>query len=143
MMNPSHKLHLCIEHALKQFQFVTEDQWNAKPNENKWSKKEVLGHLIDSCITNTRRFIVTQYEQNHTIVYSQNEWVNYQNYQSADYKELIELWRLMNRQLAKTIDHIPAHKLQYICVTKDPHTLEWLIDDYIQHMNHHLKQITG
>lgn len=143
MMNFSDRLRLTVEHAVKQFQLLNEEQWNAKPAEDKWSKKEIVGHLIDSCMTNTRRLIVTQYEENNTIVYRQNEWVRYQAYQAAHHNELIELWRLMNRRLAKTIDHIPAEKLQYTCVTNEPHTLEWLIEDYIRHMNHHLKQITG
>jgi DinB superfamily len=143
MMNASDRLRIIIENALKHFQLINHKEWTAKPNADKWSKQEVLGHLIDSCMTNTRRLVVTQYEQNHTILYKQNEWVSCQGYQSANYKELINLWKLLNMQLAKTIDLIPAEKMQFICITNEPHTLEWLIEDYIRHTNHHLQQITG
>jgi hypothetical protein len=143
MTNASDRLRILIEKAVSNFQFISKEEWTAKPNPHKWSKQEILGHLIDSCITNTRRLIVTQYEQNHTIVYKQNEWVNSQGYQSANYSELIDLWKLLNNQLAKTIDLIPIEKMQFTCITNEPHTLEWLIEDYIRHTNHHLQQIAG
>ncbi|HEV8083895.1 MAG TPA: DinB family protein [Chitinophagaceae bacterium] len=41
---------------------LPEDEWIHKPNPAKWSKKEVLGHLIDSAQNNIRRFLVAQYD---------------------------------------------------------------------------------
>ncbi|MBS4065078.1 MAG: DinB family protein [Chitinophagaceae bacterium] len=132
-----------INESLNQFTSISSAGWNAKPLPEKWSKKEVLGHLIDSCVNNSRRFIVTQYEQNQKIVYKQNEWVNSQDYQHANHQDMIEIWRLLNLQLAATIENIPAEKLQNTCITDKPCTLEWLIDDYISHARHHLGQILG
>jgi DinB superfamily len=39
---------------------IPEAEFSAKPNPTKWSKKEVLGHLIDSAENNLRRFICGQ-----------------------------------------------------------------------------------
>ncbi|MBX9783881.1 MAG: DinB family protein [Chitinophagaceae bacterium] len=130
-----------ISHSSTQFKMMTEDEWSYKPGPAKWSKKEILGHLIDSCHSNTRRMIVTQYEQNQVILYKQNEWVQYQDYQSLPYQHIIQLWQLMNTQLTSTIANIPESKLQYTCITDEPRSLEWHIRDYIRHLNHHLSQI--
>ena len=40
---------------------IPEKEFSAKPLANKWSQKEVLGHLIDSAQNNLRRFITGQY----------------------------------------------------------------------------------
>ncbi|NJN28609.1 MAG: DinB family protein [Cyclobacteriaceae bacterium] len=48
------------------------------PSPGKWSKKEVLGHLIDSGINNLQRFTEIQYESKPYKVreYKQDELVN-------------------------------------------------------------------
>lgn len=134
------RLELSIADALKKFESLSEVEWNYKPGSGKWSKKEIPVHLTDSFHTNTPGFA---YEQNQAIVYKENEWVAYQQYRVASVKDLIELRQLMNRQLARTINQIPADKPQRTSITGEPHTLEWLIEDYIRHMNHHLQQITA
>lgn len=127
------------------FKNLTEAEWSAKPDSRKWSKKEILGHLIDSALNNLRRFIVTQYRPNDNIVYEQDEWVKLQNYQQADVNELIQLWKGLNNQIARVIRLIPQEKLENTCDTgKDQaelHTLAFLIEDYITHLRHHLSQI--
>jgi hypothetical protein len=46
------------EHS-KAFKTISNEEWDFKPSENKWSKKEILGHLCDSAFNNIRRFVVT------------------------------------------------------------------------------------
>src|SRR6476469_1770088 len=70
-----------------------------KPSPNKWSSKEILGHLVDSAQNNLRRFIVAQYETNPKITYRQDDWVRINNYQDSKLKDLVQLWYLTNRQL--------------------------------------------
>src|SRR5215212_6756460 len=126
------------------FKNLTEAKWSAKPNKNKWSKKEILGHLLDSALNNLRRFIVTQYQQNDKIIYQQDEWVKLQTYQEADINEVILIWKGLNRQIARVISIIPADKLKNSCDTgkngEELQTLEFLIEDYISHLKHHLSQ---
>jgi DinB superfamily len=142
-MNKADILRDLVTQSINQFATISTQEWNAKPFDHKWSKKEILGHLTDSCANNSRRFIVTQYEQGQKIVYKQNEWVASQNYQNTHFRTIIELWQLSNMQLATVIEQIPVDKLNYTCITDEARTLEWLIDDYIAHAKHHLKQITG
>ncbi len=134
-----------INKNVEEFKAIRDDEWIKKSNPSKWSKKEILGHLIDSATTNLRRFVVTQYEQKQKIIYHQDEWVDLQLYQESNIQDNIELWKLLNLQIIRTISNIPNNKLQNICDTgKDSteyHTLEFLIDDYIKHLKHHLGQI--
>ncbi|MEQ9376933.1 MAG: DinB family protein [Imperialibacter sp.] len=129
------------------FASISDNEWNQKPTAKKWSKKEILGHLIDSAQNNLRRFIVSQHEPDNKIIYHQDEWVLHQNYQSADINELQQLWLLINKQLVRTVRNIPASALRNTCNTGkeavELHSLEFLIEDYHAHMLHHLKQITG
>lgn len=134
-----------VDQTLVQFKQLSDEDWSHKPQPEKWSKKEILGHLIDSALNNLRRFVVSQYEQNQNIVYQQNEWVEYQCYQQANVAQLVELWQLLNAQIARTISHIPANKLANTCDTgkgeADLHTILFLITDYISHLQHHLDAI--
>lgn len=124
---------------------LQELEWAAKSNPAKWSKKEVLGHLIDSALNNHRRFVVTQYAQNQNIVYDQVQWVALQDYQNADTRTLIQLWRLLNLQIARILETMPEPVWDNPCDTgkngPEIHSLKWIASDYLPHMNHHMEQI--
>lgn len=126
---------------------ITEIEWNAKPHTLRWSKKEIIGHLIDSAMTNIRRLVVTQYQPNQKILYRQNEWVASQAYQTADTTELIELWRLINLHYDRLSKNVPAASLGLTSDTgKDEPslvTLAFLIEDYWGHQQHHLRAVLG
>lgn len=128
-----------------QFSTIADHEWSLKPSPVKWSKKEILGHLVDSAQNNLRRFVVSQYQQNDKVYYHQNEWVKYQNYQEADTKDILALWALLNKQLARTLVNIPADRLKHTCDTgktkQELYSLEFLAEDYLVHLKHHLSQI--
>ncbi len=130
-----------IDESEMHFHNITEEEWNAKPSAIKWSKKEILGHLCDSAMNNIRRFVVSQYETDNKIVYAQNAWVTSQGYRHACYKDVAALWKLLNEQLIRILETMPAEKLLNTCITEEKHTLQWLAEDYIVHLNHHLAQI--
>jgi hypothetical protein len=144
-MRTADELKDIIPHATKAFAAISEESWVAKPHADKWSKQEILGHLIDSASNNIRRLVVSQYEPGQKIVYQQEQWVSLQNYQQTDYRELIELWRLLNLQMVRVMNTIPESKLSHVCDTgKDTleyRTLAFLMTDYVAHLKHHLTQI--
>ena len=135
-----------VNQAMIDFENIPDEAWNNKPQLSKWSKKELLGHLVDSAVNNIRRLVVGQYEQGVKIIYHQDEWVNYQNYQEAAIAEVIMLWKLLNYQISRVIENIPEEKLQNTCDTGkgkiEMHTLSFFIDDYLVHLKYHLNQIT-
>jgi hypothetical protein len=74
-------------------------KWAYKPVPEKWSKKEIIGYLIDSAQINLQRFVRCTYEENFKLVYEQVEWVQAQHYQEADIRNIIALWELLNLQI--------------------------------------------
>ncbi|MCJ7934528.1 MAG: DinB family protein [Chryseobacterium sp.] len=134
-----------IDAELQRFQNISEEEWSLKTSPEKWSKKEIIGHLCDSAFTNIRRFVVTQYKENENIVYDQNIWVKAQNYQNVPTADLIDLWKSLNYQIVYIVENIPGDALQRTCDTTktEPQvfTLEFLIRDYVDHLHHHLKAI--
>ena len=127
------------------FNFISEYEFNSKPTPEKWSKKEVLGHLVDSAQNNLRRFIVGQYHQNDKIFYDQNFWNTANNYQFESRQDLITLWVLLNKRICAILNNIPIEKYENVIDTGresvSPKTIIWLAEDYVKHMKHHLNQI--
>lgn len=134
-----------ITAELERFTTISEEEWSYKISPEKWSKKEILGHLCDSAFTNIRRFVITQYKENENIVYDQDFWVKAQNYQNISASEIISLWKVLNIQIVHIVENIPDEALQRTCDTTktEPRTftLEYLIQDYIDHLQYHLKTI--
>ena len=137
----SKELLTIIDESLLRFSEISEESWSFKLGENKWSKQEILGHLCDSAFTNIRRLIVTQYEENQKIVYEQDFWVKAQNYQNISTQHIIDLWKALNIQLFHIIENLPKAQLKNTCFTSNFVTLEFLIEDYINHLLHHLDEI--
>lgn len=120
-----------------------------------WSPKQVLGHLIDSAANNHQRFVRAQSTTDLICTgYNQEEWIKLQRYEDEPWSRLVELWRSYNQHLAHVIANIPEaaltrprypHNLDQIAwqtVSKEePTTLEYLIRDYIGHLQDHLKQL--
>ena len=136
---------LVIEYV-KKFNAINDSDFSSKPLPNKWSKKEVVGHLIDSAQNNLRRFIVSQYEsQPPNIVYDQDFWVKANGYQQMKKEETIALWRLMNERICDVLRSMPESNYEKESNTGNTeiqlHTLHWLAEDYVKHMKHHLNQI--
>lgn len=134
-----------IEEELLRFETIYEEDWCYKISPEKWSKKEILSHLCDSAITNIRRFVVTQYKENENIVYDQDFWVKAQNYQNIPTQDVINLWKFLNFQIVHTVENIPDEALQRTCDTTKTNpqnfTLEFIIQDYVDHLKYHLKAI--
>jgi hypothetical protein len=122
---------------------IPESEFSYKPAPNKWSKKEILGHLIDSAANNQQRFIRIQYEREPVIFYDQDQWNVLNYHQDVDAKHLIEFWTIYNKHLIQLASKISNENLDRKGVGKDgqPKTLGWYIEDYVIHMEHHLRQI--
>ncbi len=119
---------------------LSESQLAEKPS-NGWSKKEIIGHMVDSAMNNIRRFLVAQYEEQPKIVYNQDKWVAITGYQQYDAEALKKLWYLLNNHICILLRNMPPEGEQRKCITEDKHTLEWLAKDYILHLRHHLHQV--
>jgi len=127
----------------RRMEALSAEAYIRKPLPEKWSKQEMLGHLIDSAQNNIRRFIVAQYEETPAILYQQDEWVELNGYQGYPVGDLIALWRLLNLQICRILSNMSPETAQRKCFMggQEPQALEWVAADYCNHLLHHLHQI--
>ncbi|HMV08800.1 MAG TPA: DinB family protein [Cyclobacteriaceae bacterium] len=142
----AHELRQIITHYSAAFTALPESGFSAKPNPEKWSQKEIVGHLIDSAQNNLRRFIVGQYDSVPPhIVYDQNFWVNANGYQKMTSLDVIVLWTLVNFRICAILENMPETNYTKKCNTgkgnEQLYTLEWLAQDYVKHLKHHVNQV--
>lgn len=133
-----------VQSAAERLRSISAAEAGFKPSDDRWSKKEVIGHLIDSAANNHQRFVRAQYASDFVSPpYDQEKWIKLQDYNSTSWPDLKELWRLYNLHLAHVIRLIPAGKLGIKCAIgdKEPMSLGNLIDQYLVHLKHHLDKI--
>jgi hypothetical protein len=109
-----------------------------------WSRKEVIGHLIDSASNNHQRFVRAALQTSLDFpAYDQGGCVRVQAPQQAGWPLLVWLWAAYNRYLAHVIAHLPTSKLDTVCRigSGEAVTLGFLATDYLGHLLHHLRQI--
>jgi len=135
------KLYKIIDDHLPALRSVSHEKFHFKPSPTRWSKKEILGHLVDSAQNNIRRFIVAQYDERPKIVYDQDKWVAVTNYQQYELTDLIDLWYRLNKHICHVLTFMPEETNKRQVETEQFHDLRWLADDYIKHLLHHLHQV--
>jgi hypothetical protein len=109
-----------------------------------WSRKQVIGHLIDSASNNHQRFVRALLQPSLDFPgYDQEGNTRVQAPQEADWLLLVSLWAAYNRYLAHIIARLPASKLETPCriSSREPVPLEFIATDYLSHLIHHLGQI--
>ena len=140
--NSIKKLNHLIDNVAKKINEISDEELSTKPFPNKWSKKEIIGHLIDSAVNNHSRIIRAQYEDTPEITYDQNNWNKLNFYQSIKSNQLISFWKMYNKHLLQIINRIPVESLMNkIKVGNQILTLEFIIVDYVEHLEYHLNQI--
>ena len=156
-MSAAERLIAAIERAIPRLRAIADDAASRSPAEGKWSPKEVLGHLIDSASNNHGRFVRATHSGDLIFPgYDQEKWVAAQRYADAAWEDLIALWRGFNLHIARVMAHVPDevahraranHNLDQIAWTAippdQPATLDFFMNDYVDHLEHHLGQIFG
>jgi hypothetical protein len=149
------RLRAAVDEGAALFDGASEEMTTRRPAPGAWCARDVIGHLIDSACNNQRRFVVNQRTERLAVdPYDQEAWVSSSNHAGTPAAELVPTWRAYNRQIARIIEHIPDETLNqprgpiadyqfpYLDYRpSDSATLRDLIEDYVGHIHHHLRQI--
>jgi hypothetical protein len=148
------ELRRTVEEAAFRLVQIPESESGRAPAPGKWSRKEIVGHLIDSAANNHQRFVRARFQDDLVFPgYDQDAWVGAQNYRAAQWLDLVPLWMTYNLHLAHVIANLSddlllrvhcvhsLDRLAWRAVPKDvPTTLDYFVRDYAGHMRHHLAQ---
>ena len=145
MAETTNKLENLIKKGFNYVSNTSDHQLRQKTFPEKWSKKEILGHLIDSAINNLQRFTEIQFENRPYKIrnYNQSELVKANSYQNASTGELASFWLALNNRICSIIKHQTEETLNYKIELNDDEIsdLRFLIKDYVEHLEHHINQI--
>ena len=144
-----------VDAALPWLTPLDDDATARRPAAGKWSPREIVGHLIDSASNNHQRFVRARWQDDLVFTgYDQDAWVEAQRYQQTSWQELLTLWASYNRHLARVMASVPPairtaprtrHNFDRVAYREvpagEPSTLEYFMDDYVRHMEHHLRQV--
>lgn len=146
-----------IDRAVPALLALGDDASRHRPAPGKWSPREIIGHLIDSASNNHQRFVRMRGRDDLVVEgYQQDDWVAAQRYHDAPWTELVLLWQLYNRHMARLMSAIPAvdrervrteHNLDqrafHAVASERPTSLGYFMADYVDHLEHHLAQLPG
>jgi hypothetical protein len=111
-----------------------------------WTRKEIVGHLLDSAANNRQRFVRASIHGSFTGPdYAQAEWVAAHGYSDLPWATLLDWWKVEHAILAAVVDRIAEQRMDAICTIGDkpPVTLSFVVKDYFRHQFWHLEQLTA
>jgi hypothetical protein len=144
MKEAAQALRAIMATAEPQLRQLEADKPAVPPPPGEWSAREILGHLIDSAANNHQRMVRAQYNEAANFPpYRQVDWVRLQHYNQRSWPELVDFWLAYNHHLAAAIETIPPEALAARCnIGQDePVTLEFVVNDYLRHVRHHLNDL--
>lgn len=109
-------------------------------DDDEWTLRDMVAHLIDSFSNNHQRFVRLQLEASLSFPgYEAEAWRAVQKVDSLDYRLLCDMWKGCNGYLLSVIGGIEEKPLANVWQSPDgPKTLGFLIEDYFSHMQWHL-----
>ena len=125
---------------------LPEDIITQRFNKQNRSIKQLLGHLIDSASNNHQRMVRLQYNEQLVFPdYTQDNdrWIALQDYQHADWNNLLQLWKFFNLHIIQVIKAVDTTQLNNYWHDFEGNkvTLRQMIEGYIWHLNLHIGDI--
>ena len=124
---------------------IDSENTNIKISEDKWSLREIIGHLIDSASNNHQRFVRLQFSDLLDFpAYEAEQWIKVQNYNGMNWELLVSLWYNYNCMLINVIDSIESDKMKNVWI-KDEEAipLDEIIHHYYKHLEVHMEHFNN
>lgn len=143
------ELRIRLDNLLKEASYYLElaaaSEMELKSSPVSWSKREILGHLIDSALNNLQRFTEIQFQPKPFKIkpYDQNGLVKANDYQHADTEALVNLWQALNKRIGDVMEMQTESTLLHAIELSDGTItdLRFLMTDYVDHLEHHVRQL--
>lgn len=143
MKNLSKELLELIEDFKSEFISIGENFASIKLSEDKWTLKEIIGHLVDSASNNHQRILRMKMTDHLNFPdYKNTQWLELQQHNRMKFADLLGLFYFYNKLLANIIENISEEELVHRWeVQWDPKEdfiiLEALVKHYVVHMRGH------
>jgi hypothetical protein len=125
-------------------QTILEAQADTPWREGGWTRKQIVGHLLDSAANNRQRFVRAAIDGRYTgPKYAQDAWVAAHGYEDQSWETLLRWWRAEHEILMAVVDRIPEERLNAKCKVDGDQvvTLRFLVEDYLNHHQRHIEQL--
>lgn len=144
MKNIDKELNSIIETFKNDYLNLNESLTEIKISDDKWTLKEIIGHLIDSASNNHQRFIRLKLSDELEFPdYKNGEWLQISNYNNMKFTEILSLFFYYNKLMINIISNIDEKSLNNRWnVAWDENssfiTLEELANHYVKHIKIHM-----
>ena len=144
MENISKDLDNIIEFFKKDYLNLDEALTEIRVSDDKWTLKEIIGHLIDSASNNHQRFVRLKLSCEIEFPdYNNIEWLQSQNHNNMKFSELLLLFYYYNKLIVNILLNIDDKSLDNRWnIAWDENssfiTLEKLANHYVEHMKIHM-----
>jgi hypothetical protein len=116
----SKQLETVVEKTQREYDGLSDGESARPAISGGWSRKQILGHLIDSASNNHQRFVRALLQDEVRFPrYDQEGCVRVERYQELQWTELLNLWASYNRFLAHVLAGVPEAKRSTSCFIGD------------------------
>lgn len=148
MESTTKKLQHLLENTKSKINTFSENDLTYKSSPDSWSKKEILGHLVDSALHNLRRFVAAHYMEMPFAItaYEQDALVAANHYQELPIAHIVRMWCAINQHIIEVVNRLTPAQLADEVINPDEFkflSIAQLYEEYVEHLELHVKKIVG
>jgi len=129
-----------VNNFYNKYKNLDEKLCSINPAEDKWSLKEIIGHLIDSASNNHQRIVRLQLSEMLDFPSYHYSWIETEKFNLMNFNDILSLWKYYNILLGHLIKNVKEEVLKNYWNKEDKKlTLEFIINDYLRHLKDHIK----
>ncbi len=123
---------------------VSEEERRFTPGADHWSIHENVVHLADTDLVAAARlrFVLAQ-PGKPLVAFDQNHWARAMDYRSQPFEAALALFRATRASTSEVLRGAPATAWAQSGLHTEygPQTLEWIVEHFVEHVQHHVRTI--